>query len=104
MIRRPPRSTLFPYTTLFRSFEAFVLLLCREMPFAGVARITGVSVHRVMALAERYVNAAVGAADFSEVRRLAIDETSRAKGHDYVTVFADEPGRKVIYASEGTGA
>src|SRR5256885_16866175 len=26
MIRRPPRSTLFPYTTLFRSF-----LLCREL-------------------------------------------------------------------------
>src|SRR2546428_13141434 len=24
MIRRPPRSTLFPYTTLFRSEEAFV--------------------------------------------------------------------------------
>src|SRR3712207_8539022 len=23
MIRRPPRSTLFPYTTLFRSFSAF---------------------------------------------------------------------------------
>src|SRR3712207_7289600 len=23
MIRRPPRSTLFPYTTLFRSFEKF---------------------------------------------------------------------------------
>src|SRR2546430_11430601 len=25
MIRRPPRSTLFPYTTLFRSFAALVL-------------------------------------------------------------------------------
>src|SRR3712207_8843716 len=24
MIRRPPRSTLFPYTTLFRSLEAFL--------------------------------------------------------------------------------
>src|SRR2546422_6357775 len=23
MIRRPPRSTLFPYTTLFRSFQVF---------------------------------------------------------------------------------
>src|SRR2546430_13581448 len=23
MIRRPPRSTLFPYTTLFRSYEVF---------------------------------------------------------------------------------
>src|SRR2546429_9164291 len=27
MIRRPPRSTLFPYTTLFRSAEAIVHLL-----------------------------------------------------------------------------
>src|SRR2546430_11572669 len=25
MIRRPPRSTLFPYTTLFRSHAAFVV-------------------------------------------------------------------------------
>src|SRR5258708_15237651 len=24
MIRRPPRSTLFPYTTLFRSYDVFV--------------------------------------------------------------------------------
>src|SRR3712207_7357750 len=30
MIRRPPRSTLFPYTTLFRSFE-----VCRELRRAG---------------------------------------------------------------------
>src|SRR3989442_2367629 len=28
MIRRPPRSTLFPYTTLFRSVEA--LLACNQ--------------------------------------------------------------------------
>src|SRR3712207_7723912 len=26
MIRRPPRSTLFPYTTLFRSVEALAVL------------------------------------------------------------------------------
>src|SRR2546427_2865571 len=25
MIRRPPRSTLFPYTTLFRSFESTLI-------------------------------------------------------------------------------
>lgn len=85
-------------------FEAFVLLLCREMPFTGVARITGVSVHRVMALCARYVDAAAGAADFAEVRRLAIDETSRAKGHEYVTLFADEQARRVIYVAEGNEA
>src|SRR2546429_5883440 len=27
MIRRPPRSTLFPYTTLFRSREALLIML-----------------------------------------------------------------------------
>src|SRR5256885_11768242 len=30
MIRRPPRSTLFPYTTLFRSHEAVVRLLLED--------------------------------------------------------------------------
>src|SRR3712207_7078071 len=30
MIRRPPRSTLFPYTTLFRSSLAEPQLACRE--------------------------------------------------------------------------
>src|SRR5438093_6629582 len=29
MIRRPPRSTLFPYTTLFRSLSALPLRLAR---------------------------------------------------------------------------
>ena len=85
-------------------FEAFVLLLCREMTFSGVARVTGLSVHRVMALCDRYVNSAVSLADFSEVRRIAIDETSRAKGHDYVTLFADADARKVIYVAEGNEA
>src|SRR2546427_4943907 len=36
MIRRPPRSTLFPYTTLFRSrAHPAVDLRSREMPLAG---------------------------------------------------------------------
>src|SRR2546422_6405489 len=30
MIRRPPRSTLFPYTTLFRSTPAVAVLLVRR--------------------------------------------------------------------------
>src|SRR3712207_8186347 len=34
MIRRPPRSTLFPYTTLFRSFDAVdaVILMLAVLP------------------------------------------------------------------------
>src|SRR3712207_9059768 len=35
MIRRPPRSTLFPYTTLFRSPDAGADHLCRLVTCAG---------------------------------------------------------------------
>src|SRR3712207_7291775 len=45
MIRRPPRSTLFPYTTLFRSLSAAGVLrrvrsgrACVEAGTAGIAR------------------------------------------------------------------
>src|SRR5258708_19723094 len=38
MIRRPPRSTLFPYTTLFRSRESGNFRLDREMAGVGPAR------------------------------------------------------------------
>ena len=40
-------------------FEAFVLLLSRQMPFSGVSRVTGESIHRVMAVCHRYVEATV---------------------------------------------
>src|SRR2546422_11756172 len=40
MIRRPPRSTLFPYTTLFRSFEAWYSPV--RDPADGVTGVMGV--------------------------------------------------------------
>src|SRR3712207_2960925 len=33
MIRRPPRSTLFPYTTLFRSSEVILLIFLTMLSF-----------------------------------------------------------------------
>src|SRR3989454_1460395 len=40
MIRRPPRSTLFPYTTLFRSSHGNALafaLIGKELPASGLS-------------------------------------------------------------------
>jgi transposase len=85
-------------------FEALVLTLCREMPFRAVARIVGISDYRVREIAERYVNAAVSIGALNEVRRIAIDETSRARGHDYVTLVADADKRSVVYVAEGNDA
>src|SRR5260370_39382184 len=52
MIRRPPRSTLFPYTTLFRSFHPAIHALSNvesppqmhENPLQGRFRLVGVCV------------------------------------------------------------
>src|SRR3712207_6923470 len=43
MIRRPPRSTLFPYTTLFRSIRAVPRVAALPGWAAGPARLTSAS-------------------------------------------------------------
>src|SRR3712207_8298082 len=45
MIRRPPRSTLFPYTTLFRSFSLISLkvLLFSRGPFTRHLLLPGIT-------------------------------------------------------------
>ena len=97
LIEPPWAGQLSGFTLLF---EALVLALCREMPFAAVARLVGESWHRVARIAERYVELALAEADFSAVRELAIDETSKARGHDYVTLAADAERRAVIFVTE----
>src|SRR3712207_8822933 len=43
MIRRPPRSTLFPYTTLFRSFAVFPASMLILLLLYNYARFDSVS-------------------------------------------------------------
>src|SRR5256886_11942066 len=72
MIRRPPRSTLFPYTTLFRSVrgvDALVVLL-RD----GLVRLAEVKEHRAARRLRRRVGDAAaviadGAGDAVDTRR-----------------------------------
>jgi len=85
-------------------FEALVLALCREMPFAAVARLVGESWHRVQAICARYVDLALAAADLSELTALAIDETSCRRGHSYLTLAADADQRKVLFVAAGREA
>jgi transposase len=82
-------------------FEALILMLAQQMPFAAVARIVGESPYRVLEVCKRYVELALAQADFSDVKALAIDETSRARGHDYITLAADALRRTVLFVTEG---
>lgn len=85
-------------------FEALIMAMCREMTFAAVSRLVGLSWHQVVAICKRYVELGLEQADFSEVTRLAADETSKARGHDYITLVADADLRRVLFITEGRDA
>lgn len=82
-------------------FEALILALARQMPFAAAARLVGESWHRVQALCATYLNLAVKAADLSNVEAVAIDETSCQRGHASLSMVADAEHRKVRFVTEG---
>jgi transposase len=80
-------------------FEALVLALCQQMPIAAVARMVGLSWHRVYAICSRYVDLAVAQTDLSAVTAIAIDETSCKRGHNYLTLAADMTARRVVFVT-----
>ena len=85
-------------------FEHHVLSLMVEMPVAAVAREVGEHDTRLWRVFKYYVNKAMENIDVSNVTRIAMDETSRAKGHKYVTFFIDMDTKRLIFATTGKGA
>ncbi len=95
----PPWSGKLSGFTLL--FEALLIQLCRSMPVHNVSQLTGVSDHRLWSLLETYVNAAKFDENFSQITTLGMDETSVARGHDYITLFVDLKEKKTVYISDG---
>lgn len=69
--------------------EALILQLCSHMPVNTVSRIIGETDTKLWRLLEQYTDRGREETDWSEVNTVGMDETSRAKGHDYVTLFVD---------------
>ena len=85
-------------------FEAFVMTLVKGMPVAAAARLVGEYDTRLWRVIQHYVETAVARMDLSDLRRVAIDETSAKRGHDYISLFVDIDARKVVYVTEGNDA
>src|SRR3712207_9536246 len=81
MIRRPPRSTLFPYTTLFRSFGAFG-------GTGGVIRVNPSTGARTAVSAN---GGPGGGPNFDEPLDIAVEESG-----DILVADANGPGRGAI--------
>jgi len=96
---RPPWEGLSTHFT--KEFEAFALLLMREMPMSKVAEVVGESDTRLWRMLFRQVDRAYAEADFSNTCIVGVDEMSIRKGHEYLTVFADLVAKRVLFATEG---
>src|SRR5260370_26949433 len=82
MIRRPPRSTLFPYTTLFRSVAANAyasLAKIMEQPGAGKGAATGGP--SFSALLKDAVSNVVDAGKKSDAQTRSEEHTSELQSH-----------------------
>jgi transposase len=78
-----------------------VLSFAAAMPISKVAAMTREHDTRIWRVVEHHVHAARDQRDCTSVRRVGMDETSAAKGPDYISIFADLDARRVIFATEG---
>jgi len=87
--------------------EASMLVLVQGgMTAAQAATLIDEHDTRLWRVLQHYVEQARAEADFSQVTAIGVDETSRRRGYNYVTVFADldEEQRRVLFVAEGKDA
>lgn len=84
-------------------FEALILSMAPHMPVAAIARQVRVCDTRLWRILDHHVGRAREREDYADVTAIAIDETSRRRGHRYVSVVADVKKRRVLFATEGKG-
>src|SRR2546425_7868492 len=81
MIRRPPRSTLFPYTTLFRSQHRPPILLALAAPDHDLIEIEVDVLHAKL---EAFLQAKPGAVQQREGRRLR-SKSDRGRSEEHTS-------------------
>ena len=98
LIATPWEGKVSGFTLLF---EALLIQLCKAMPVHNVSNLTGVSDHKIWRVLDTYIELAKKDEDYSDISTIGMDETSIAKGHDYITLFVDLVERKTLHISAG---
>ncbi|MGH7301650.1 MAG: ISL3 family transposase, partial [Candidatus Rokuibacteriota bacterium] len=81
-------------------FETLAMALLSEMPVKAVAELVGEHDTRLWRVLHHYVARARARTSCRGVKTVGIDETSAARGQDYITLFCDLAAPRVVYATE----
>jgi transposase len=82
-------------------FEAYIMILAPSMPVKRIAELVSEHDTRLWRLIQHHVDEAREEADYSDVKKVGVDETSSKRGHNYVSLFVDLEKQKTIFATEG---
>ena len=82
-------------------FEALILQLSKGMPVHQVAKIVKISDHKIWSILDKYTEEARSLNDHSKVTKVGMDETSLAKGHNYISLFVDLEEKKTMFVADG---
>ena len=82
-------------------FEALLVQLCQAMPVNRVASITKTSDDKLWSMLGSYIDTTRQEENFENIDAVGLDETSRAKGHEYITLFVDLQKRRTIFITQG---
>lgn len=91
--RKDSRFTLY--------FEGYALMLMADMPRAAASRALRCNEKTLASIVSYWVKRADDNRSLSDLAKLAIDETSFKRGHDYVTLFINAEKRCVVDVQEG---
>ena len=81
--------------------EAKVLRGAQRSTTRCVAEMVGEDDARLWGLIRRAVDQALETADYSQVTRVGLDETSKARGQSYISTMMDLDGRRVVAVEDG---
>ena len=82
-------------------FEGYAMMIMEDVPRRKASRLLRCNEKTLASILSYWVNKAVDALGLSDVTKLAIDETSCKRGHDYVTVTIDAMKRRVFDVQQG---
>ena len=82
-------------------FEAMIMTLAKAMPVKTIGSFVNEHDTKLWRIIHHYVDKGRSEADYSQVKKVGFDETSSKRGHNYVSLFVDLKGPRVLFTTEG---
>lgn len=92
---------ILPYLRVTKRLALYIHNLCKVMTVKDVADHLGLHWGTVKEIDKKFLEEEFGETDYAGLRILAVDEISRRRHHDYLTVLLDYETGRIVWMGEG---